>query len=104
MNRDYFEMVRKAGAEPLAMGETGYRQISNCKRPLIQPDDLKGIKVRVVGSPMYGEIMNAHGREPDLHELGRRAAGAGLAARSMRRRTRSRSSSPPRSTRWARST
>ena len=31
--RDYFEMVRKAGAEPLAMGETGYRQISNSKQP-----------------------------------------------------------------------
>ena len=37
VNSDYFEMVRKAGAEPLAIGETGYRQISNSKRPLIGP-------------------------------------------------------------------
>ena len=76
--RDYFELVRKAGAEPLSIGETGYRQISNSKRPLLKPDDLKGIKVRVVGSPMYGEIMSVDGREPDLHELGRCAAGARL--------------------------
>ena len=64
VNRDYFEMVRKAGAEPLAIGETGYRQISNSKRPLIKPDDLKGLKVRVVGSPMYGEIMSSMGANP----------------------------------------
>ena len=56
--------MRKAGAEPLAIGETGYRQISNSKRPVKQPDDLKGIKVRVVGSPMYGEIMNSMGANP----------------------------------------
>jgi TRAP-type C4-dicarboxylate transport system substrate-binding protein len=61
---DYFDLVRKAGAEPLSIGETGYRQISNSKRPLLQPDDLKGIKVRVVGSPMYGEIMSGMGANP----------------------------------------
>ncbi|MEP7302207.1 MAG: TRAP transporter substrate-binding protein DctP [Caldimonas sp.] len=64
VTRDYFEMVRKAGAEPLSIGETGYRQISNSKRPLIRPDDLKGLKVRVVGSPMYGEIMSSMGANP----------------------------------------
>jgi TRAP-type transport system periplasmic protein len=61
---EYFDLVRKAGAEPLAVGETGFRQISNSKRPLIKPDDLKGLKVRVVGSPMYGEIMSAMGANP----------------------------------------
>src|SRR4051812_9782796 len=61
---EYFDMVRKAGAEPLAIGETGYRQISNSKRPIVKPDDLKGIKIRVVGSPMYGEIMSSMGGNP----------------------------------------
>ena len=61
---EYFDLVRKAGAEPLAVGETGYRQISNSKRPVKAPDDLKGIKVRVVGSPMYGEIMSGMGANP----------------------------------------
>ena len=61
---EYFDLVRKAGAEPLAIGETGYRQISNSKRPVKQPDDLKGIKIRVVGSPMYGEIMGGMGANP----------------------------------------
>ncbi len=61
---EYFDLVRKAGAEPLAIGETGYRQISNRVRPVRAPDDLKGIKVRVVGSPMYGEIMTGMGANP----------------------------------------
>lgn len=61
---EYFDLVRKAGAEPLAVGETGYRQISNSKRPIKAPDDLKGIKIRVVGSPMYGEIMGGMGANP----------------------------------------
>lgn len=61
---EYFDLVRKAGAEPLAIGETGYRQISNSKRPVKTPDDMKGIKIRVVGSPMYGEIMNSMGGNP----------------------------------------
>ena len=66
---EYFDLVRKAGAEPLAVGETGYRQISNSKRPVKAPDDLKGIKVRVVGSPMYGEIMSGMGANPTFMSL-----------------------------------
>jgi TRAP-type transport system periplasmic protein len=64
MSKDYFDLVRKAGAEPLAVGETGYRQVSNSKRPIVKPDDLKGLKIRVVGSPMYGEIMSGMGANP----------------------------------------
>jgi tripartite ATP-independent transporter DctP family solute receptor len=64
MTKDYFDLVRKAGAEPLAVGETGFRQISNSKRPVIKPSDLTGLKVRVVGSPMYGEIMSTMGANP----------------------------------------
>jgi TRAP-type transport system periplasmic protein len=61
---DYFDLVRRAGAEPVGVGETGFRQISNSKRPIHKPDDLKGIKIRVVGSPMYGEIMSTMGANP----------------------------------------
>ena len=64
MSKDYFDLVRKAGAEPLAVGETGYRQVSNSKRAIVKPDDLKGLKIRVVGSPMYGEIMSGMGANP----------------------------------------
>jgi len=61
---EYFDLVRKAGAEPLAVGETGYRQISNSKRPIKTVQDMRGLKIRVVGSPMYGEIMGTMGANP----------------------------------------
>lgn len=61
---EFFDLVRKAGAEPVGVGETGFRQISNSKRPILKPEDLKGIKIRVVGSPMYGEIMSTMGANP----------------------------------------
>ena len=75
---DYFELVRKAGAEPLSVGETGYRQISNSKRPLIKPDDLKRHQGARRRQPDVRRDHDRHGRQPDLHELGRRPAGAGL--------------------------
>jgi TRAP-type transport system periplasmic protein len=64
VQKEYFDLVRRAGAEPLAVGETGYRQISNSKRPILKPEDLAGIKIRVVGSPMYGEIMSSMSANP----------------------------------------
>jgi len=64
VQKDFFDIIRKAGAEPLAVGETGYRQLSNSKRAVRQPDDLKGLKIRVVASPMYQEIMSGMGANP----------------------------------------
>lgn len=64
VQKDYFELVRKAGAEPLAVGETGFRQISNSRHPVVRPADMKGLKIRVAGSPMYGEIMTDLGANP----------------------------------------
>jgi TRAP-type C4-dicarboxylate transport system substrate-binding protein len=66
VQKEYFDLVRKAGAEPLSVGETGYRQISNSKRPITKPSDLQGLKLRVVGSPMYGEIMSGMGANPSF--------------------------------------
>ncbi|HVL55218.1 MAG TPA: TRAP transporter substrate-binding protein DctP [Burkholderiaceae bacterium] len=62
--KDFFDIIRRNGAEPLAVGETGYRQLSNSKRPVVKPDDLKGLKIRVVASPMFQEIMTGLGANP----------------------------------------
>jgi hypothetical protein len=62
--KDFFDIIRKAGAEPLAIGETGYRQLSNSKRAVRKPEDLKGLKIRIVASPMYQEIMTGMGANP----------------------------------------
>lgn len=64
MTTDFFNIVRKAGAEPLAVGETGFRQLSNSKRPVIKPEDFKGLKIRTVASPMFQEILSGMGANP----------------------------------------
>lgn len=39
-----------AGLKVLGFGEIGFRQITNNVRPIVKPDDLKGLKLRTPGS------------------------------------------------------
>ena len=59
-----FTLVDKAGAVPLAWGENGYREVTNSKRAIRTPADLKGMKIRVVGSPLFSDTFNALGANP----------------------------------------
>src|SRR3546814_19048369 len=59
-----FKDIEKAGVVPLAWGENGYRQLSNSKRDVNMPEDLKGMKLRVVGSPLYIDNFTALGANP----------------------------------------
>jgi len=49
---------------PLAWGENGFRELSNSKRAIRSPDDLKGLKIRVVGSPLFLDTFTALGANP----------------------------------------
>lgn len=59
-----FEIIEKRGAIPLAWGENGFRQLSNSKRVVTSPADLKGMKIRVVGSPLFVDAFTALGANP----------------------------------------
>ena len=58
------QRLEKAGVVPLAWGENGYRQLSNSKQEIKAPADLKGMKLRVVGSPLYMDTYTALGANP----------------------------------------
>ncbi len=88
VGKQMFATLDKAGVVPLAWGENGYRELTNSKRPIKTPEDLKGLKIRVVGSPLFLGHLYRAGRQPDADELGRRAAGLSPAARWTARRTR----------------
>lgn len=64
VGQDIFALVEKAGVVPLAWGENGYREISNSKRDIRKPDDMKGLKIRVVGSPLFIDTFTALGANP----------------------------------------
>src|SRR3546814_5518933 len=40
-------IAQKQGYDIIAVWENGFRQITNSKRPIKEPEDLKGIKLRV---------------------------------------------------------
>jgi len=55
----------KAGVVPFdTVWDNGFRQISTSARPITQPDDLKGLKLRVPVSPLYTSMFKALGASP----------------------------------------
>ncbi|MDR6536046.1 DctP family TRAP transporter solute-binding subunit [Variovorax soli] len=64
VGKEIFSTLDKAGVVPLAWGENGYREITNSKRPIRSPDDLKGMKIRVVGSPIFSDMFSTLGANP----------------------------------------
>ena len=64
VGKQMFSILDKAGVVPLAWGENGYREITNSKRPVKSPEDVKGMKIRVVGSPIFSDMMTALGANP----------------------------------------
>lgn len=48
----------------LAWGEQGARELTNNIRPVRSPEDIKNLKIRVVGSPLFLDIFHALGANP----------------------------------------
>ncbi len=59
-----FAAIEKRGIVPLAWGENGFREISNSVKQVKTPADLKGLKIRVVGSPLFQDTFSALGANP----------------------------------------
>jgi len=59
-----FRAMEEKGMMPLAWGENGFRQITNSRRPVRSPGDLRGLKVRVVGSPIFVDVFRRLGADP----------------------------------------
>jgi TRAP-type transport system periplasmic protein len=64
VGKELFDIITKQGVVPLAWGENGYRELTNSKREVRKPDDLKGLKIRVVGSPLFLDTFRALGANP----------------------------------------
>ena len=59
-----FDAMDKKGLVGLAWAENGFRQITNNKKEILSPDDLHGLRVRVVGSPLFIDIFRHFGANP----------------------------------------
>jgi tripartite ATP-independent transporter DctP family solute receptor len=63
-------MREGADLEVLAFGEIGFRQITNDVRPIVVPEDLEGIRLRVPGSKMRSLMFETYGATPVTMNLG----------------------------------
>ena len=54
----------KEGYKITAVWENGFRHITNSKRPIVKPDDLKGIKLRVPQGGWRVKMFQAYGANP----------------------------------------
>jgi tripartite ATP-independent transporter DctP family solute receptor len=56
--------AEKKGLKVVAVWENGYRHITNSKRPINTPDDLKGIKLRVPEGKWRVKMFQTYGANP----------------------------------------
>ena len=56
--------VEDKGVKFLAFGENGFRELTNSKKAIRSPGDLEGMKIRVVGSPLFLDTFKALGANP----------------------------------------
>jgi tripartite ATP-independent transporter DctP family solute receptor len=59
-----FEQMDAKGLVGLAWAENGFRQVTNSKLAIRMPADLKGLRLRVVGSPIFIDIFRHLGADP----------------------------------------
>jgi len=57
------------GLKILAVWENGYRHITNSKHPIVKPDDLKGIKLRIPEGKWRLRMFQAYGSNPSPMKL-----------------------------------
>lgn len=58
------KIFEEKGYVVLAVGENGFRQVTNNVRELKAPDDFKGLKFRVLGSKLLLDVFRAIGANP----------------------------------------
>lgn len=59
-----FDRMKAKGMMPLAWAENGFRQLTNSVKPVKRPEDLRGMKIRVVGSPLFIDTFRQLGADP----------------------------------------
>jgi tripartite ATP-independent transporter DctP family solute receptor len=65
-----FEGLPVKGMRILGVWENGFRHITNNVRPIVKPEDLKGVKLRVPGGVWRVNMFKAYGANPSPMPLG----------------------------------
>ena len=58
------DAIEKKGVKIIGWAENGFREMTTGKGPITTPEDMNGLKIRVVGSPIFIETFRALGANP----------------------------------------
>jgi TRAP-type transport system periplasmic protein len=61
IGRRLLDKLQERGLVGLAYWDLGFRHMHTAKKPIAKADDFKGLKMRVIPTPIYVELMNALG-------------------------------------------
>lgn len=64
VGKKLFKIIEDKGVVGLGWEENGYRELTNSRRAVKKPEDLDGLKIRVVGSPIFIDTFKAMGANP----------------------------------------
>lgn len=64
------DMRRRASIRLLAYADNGVRHFTNSKRPIVTPDDLRGLKIRVQPSPVFVRLVESLGASASAIDWG----------------------------------
>jgi TRAP-type C4-dicarboxylate transport system substrate-binding protein len=56
--------IESKGVKFIGWGENGFRELTTSKGPINRPEDMKGMKLRVCGTPIFQDIFTALGSNP----------------------------------------
>jgi TRAP-type transport system periplasmic protein len=58
------DMIKKTGIRLMSLADNGVRHFTNSKRAIHTPEDMKGMKIRVMPSPVFQTLVTALGASP----------------------------------------
>lgn len=64
VGKELFESLKNKGIIGLAWFENGFRQVTNSRRPIERPEDLKGLKIRTMENPIHVAFFKELGVDP----------------------------------------
>ena len=64
LGAEILKSLESSGFKGLSFSENGFRNLTNSKKPVRTPDDIKGLRVRVMASNIHKAIWNALGADP----------------------------------------
>ena len=64
LGQEILTSLEASGFKGLCFSENGFRNLTNSKRPVTGPDDVKGLKIRVMSSALHKTIWQTLGANP----------------------------------------